>query len=59
MKSSGRDEAEGKLHEVKGNIKQIAGKVIGNRKLERKGKAEENAGKVQGKVGQIKKVLGK
>ena len=59
MKSSRQDESEGKLHEVKGNIKQIAGKVIGNRKLERKGKAEENAGKVQGKVGQIKKVLGK
>lgn len=59
MKSSSRDESEGKLHEVKGSIKEIAGKALGNRKLERKGKAENRAGKVQGKVGQIKKVLGK
>ncbi len=59
MKSSRQDEAEGKFHEAKGSVKKIAGKVIGNRKLERKGKAENLAGKVQGKVGQIKKVLGK
>ena len=27
MKSSTRDEAEGKLHQVKGKIKEIAGKL--------------------------------
>ncbi len=59
MKSSTQDEAEGKLHEVKGSIKEIAGKTTGNRKLARKGKAEKMAGKIQEKVGQVKKVLGK
>jgi uncharacterized protein YjbJ (UPF0337 family) len=59
MKSSRRDESEGKLHEVKGSIKEIAGKALGNRKLERKGKAENTAGKIQGKVGQVKRVFGK
>jgi uncharacterized protein YjbJ (UPF0337 family) len=59
MKSSTQDEAEGKLHKVKGSIKEIAGKVTGDRKLERKGKAEKATGKVQEKIGQVKKVLGK
>jgi uncharacterized protein YjbJ (UPF0337 family) len=59
MKSSTQDEAEGKLHKVKGSIKEIAGKVTGNRKLVRKGKAEKATGKVQEKVGQVKKVFGK
>jgi uncharacterized protein YjbJ (UPF0337 family) len=59
MKSSTQDEAEGKLHRVKGSIKEIAGKVTANRKLERKGKAEKIAGRVQEKIGQVKKVLGK
>ena len=59
MKSSTQDQNEGKLHKVKGSIKEIVGKAIDDRKLERKGKAEKRAGKVQEKVGQVKKVLGK
>ena len=59
MKSSAQDEAEGKLHEVNGSIKEIAGRATKNRKLERKGEAEKAAGKIQEKVGQVKKVLGK
>lgn len=59
MKSSKQDEAEGKLHRVKGSIKEIAGKVTDNPKLERKGKNENTKGKVQEKVGQVKKVFGK
>ena len=59
MKSSTKDQAEGKFHEAKGKVKEIAGKITDNPKLEGKGKAETIAGKVQGKIGQIKKVLGK
>ena len=59
MKSSIRDKAEGTFHEVKGKVKEIAGKITDNPKLEGKGKAEKIAGKVQEKVGQVKKVLGK
>ena len=58
MKSSIRDKAEGTFHEVKGNVKEIVGKITDNPKLEAKGKAERIAGKVQEKVGQVKKVLG-
>jgi len=59
MKSSTRDEAEGKWHKVKGKIKEMAGKISMNPKLEAKGKDEKRAGKAQEKVGQVKKVLGK
>jgi uncharacterized protein YjbJ (UPF0337 family) len=59
MKSSIRDKAEGALHETKGKIKEVTGKITDNPKLEAKGKAEKIAGKVQGKVGQVKKVFGK
>ena len=37
----------------------MAGKITDDPKLEAKGKAEKIAGKVQEKIGQVKKVLGK
>jgi CheY-like chemotaxis protein len=51
--------AEGKMHQVKGKIKEIAGKVIMNPDLEAEGKEESRTGKVQEKIGEIKKVVGK
>ena len=59
MKSSIKDKAEGTLHEVKGKVKEIAGKLSDNPKLEAEGTGEKIAGKVQEKIGQVKKVLGK
>ena len=59
MKSSTKDQAEGKFHKVKGRIKEIAGELSDNPKLEAEGTDEKIAGKVQEKVGQVKKVLGK
>ena len=58
MKSSTRDQAEGKFHKAKGDLKEIAGKVSMNSELEAEGKDEKIAGKVQEKIGQVKKVLG-
>lgn len=59
MKSSSRDNAEGTFHEAKGKVREMAGKLSNNPKLEAKGKAEKIAGKVQKKAGQVKKVLWK
>jgi uncharacterized protein YjbJ (UPF0337 family) len=59
MKSSIRDQTEGKFHEAKGKVKEIAGEITDNPKLEGKGKAEKIAGRVQEKIGQVEKVLGK
>ena len=59
MKSGAKDQAEGTFHELKGKVKEIAGKLSDNPKLEAEGTSEKIAGKVQKKVGQAKKVLGK
>ena len=59
MKPSTKDQVEGKFHEVKGAIKETAGKLSDNPELEGEGVGEKIAGKVQGKIGQIKKVLEK
>lgn len=59
MKSSARDDAEGKLHQAKGKVKEAVGDLVGDRDLKAEGKKENLAGKVQEKVGQVKKVIGK
>jgi len=59
MKSGTKDQAEGGFHEVKGTIKNIAGIISDNPELEAEGTDEKIAGKVQAKIGEIKKVLGK
>jgi uncharacterized protein YjbJ (UPF0337 family) len=57
MKSGNQDKAEGTWHQVKGKIKQVAGKVVGNRDLEAEGGVESKAGKLQGMIGRIKKAV--
>jgi|HubBroStandDraft_5_1064220.scaffolds.fasta_scaffold1068665_2 uncharacterized protein YjbJ (UPF0337 family) len=57
-KSSTTDKIQGDSKIVSGNIKEGVGKVVGNPNLEAKGIAEKNEGRVQKKVGEIKKVFG-
>ena len=57
MKSSTTDKIEGTVKEVKGKIKEQAGKATGDVDLQDRGTAENLAGKVQKKVGDVKKVL--
>jgi uncharacterized protein YjbJ (UPF0337 family) len=59
MKSSKRDKTEGNLHESKGKIKEVVGNAVGNSDLEADGKKEQLAGKVQKKIGELKKIVGK
>jgi uncharacterized protein YjbJ (UPF0337 family) len=59
MKSGKKDQAEGKFHRVKGEIKEIAGKLGMDSELESEGRDEKMAGRVQEKIGQVKKLLGK
>jgi len=49
-----KDRVEGSAHQAKGKVKEVAGKVFGDAKLESEGKAEKTAGKVQNAVGGIK-----
>jgi uncharacterized protein YjbJ (UPF0337 family) len=59
MKPGTQDQVEGKLHNLKGKVKEKVGELTNDPDLETEGEAEEIAGKVQEKVGQVKKVLGK
>lgn len=47
------------MRQVKGKIKEVVGKIVKNRDLEAEGKDENLDGKVQEKIGQIKKVVDK
>lgn len=49
-----KDRIEGSANQAKGAIKETAGKMTGDAKLEAEGKADKAAGKVQNAVGGLK-----
>ncbi|HLK67589.1 MAG TPA: CsbD family protein [Bryobacteraceae bacterium] len=59
MNTSNQDKVEGKLHEMKGKVKEKVGQVINDADLEAEGKSENLEGKIQKKVAQIKEVFEK
>jgi uncharacterized protein YjbJ (UPF0337 family) len=59
MTSSTKDKIKGSLREAKGKVKEESGKAIGNPNLQDRGTGEKVAGKVQKKIGDVKKVFGK
>jgi uncharacterized protein YjbJ (UPF0337 family) len=58
MKPSTENEIAGKVHEVKGAIKEKVGQLTNDPDLEDEGTGEKIGGKVQKKIGQVQKVLG-
>lgn len=59
MKPSTKDHVEGAFHQMKGKFKEIAGKLSDNPKLEAAGTYERIGGRVQEKMGHIKRDLGR
>ena len=59
VKSSTKDQIQGKLLAFKGKAKEEIGKVTNNPNLAAEGEEEQLAGKIQEKVAQIKKVYEK
>jgi uncharacterized protein YjbJ (UPF0337 family) len=49
-----KDRIEGSAEQAKGAVKQAAGKVLGDKKLETEGKTDKIAGKFQNAVGGVK-----
>jgi uncharacterized protein YjbJ (UPF0337 family) len=49
-----KDQVKGRTEQGKGKIKEVAGKAIGNKDLEQKGKIENTKGKVQAEYGDVK-----
>jgi uncharacterized protein YjbJ (UPF0337 family) len=52
-----KDRIQGSAKQAKGAIKEVAGKVTGDAKLQANGKAEKTAGKIQNAVGGVKDAL--
>jgi uncharacterized protein YjbJ (UPF0337 family) len=52
-----KDRIEGIGKQAKGSVKEAAGKVTGDAKMQGEGKAEKTAGKVQNAVGGAKDAL--
>lgn len=49
-----RDQIKGAAKDMKGSVKEAAGKATGDRQLEAKGAAEKTMGKIQKGVGDMK-----
>lgn len=58
MRSSTKDKIKGRFEEAKGKAKEKAGEATGNRDMQDRGTLEKTGGKIQRKVGDIKKVFG-
>jgi uncharacterized protein YjbJ (UPF0337 family) len=58
MKESTTDKIKGKVHEVKGAVKEKIGKATNDRDLEAEGQDENVGGKIQKTVGKVEKAAG-
>jgi uncharacterized protein YjbJ (UPF0337 family) len=52
-----KDRIQGSAEQAKGKVKEVAGKITGDAKLESEGKSEKTAGKIQNAVGGLKDTL--
>ena len=59
MKSSTKDKVTGRAEQVKGVVKEKAGKATGSTRTQDSGTVDKVKGTVRNKVGDIKKVFGK
>jgi uncharacterized protein YjbJ (UPF0337 family) len=49
-----KDQAEGRIEEAKGKVKEVVGNFVGNNNLELKGKMQKSGGKFQAAYGDLK-----
>jgi uncharacterized protein YjbJ (UPF0337 family) len=49
-----KDRVEGSAEQAKGKVKEVAGKVLGDKKTETEGKVDEVKGKAQNAAGGLK-----
>ena len=52
-----KQRVKGSAQQAKGKIKELAGKAVGNRKLQARGKAEKAGGKIRNAVGGMKDAM--
>ncbi len=49
-----KDQTHGRIAEVKGKVKEVAGKIVGDKEMELKGKLQNTGGKAQAGYGDVK-----
>lgn len=54
-----KDQVQGRAEEAQGKVKEVVGKVVGNKDLEVKGNIQKNSGAVQASVGNGKEDIEK
>ena len=54
-----KDQVKGQIRGVKGNLKEVAGRVLGDKTMENKGNIQNAAGKVQKAYGDLKEEIKK
>lgn len=54
-----KDQVKGRVTKAEGKVKEVAGKAVGNKTLEVKGKAKKAAGTAQAAYGDLKSDLKK
>jgi uncharacterized protein YjbJ (UPF0337 family) len=54
-----KDQVKGRAETAKGNVKEAAGKLVGDERLATRGQGEQAAGKVRSSVGDAKSNVGK
>jgi len=54
-----KDQVKGRIAEAEGKVKEVAGKVTGNKDLEMKGKIKNIGGKIQAGSGDLKNEIKK
>jgi uncharacterized protein YjbJ (UPF0337 family) len=52
-----KDRIKGSAQQAKGTVKEVAGKVTGDAKLESEGKADKAAGKIRNIIGGVKDTI--
>jgi len=50
-----KNQVKGRVEQAKGNVKEAAGKIVGNPDLEAEGQVDKAVGKVQATYGDVKK----
>ncbi len=53
------DQVKGRADEAQGKVKEVVGKVLGNKDLEAKGNIQKNVGSVQASLGDAKEDIKK
>ncbi|MDQ6684089.1 MAG: CsbD family protein [Pseudomonadota bacterium] len=54
-----KDQVKGRVEQAKGNVKEVAGKAVGNPNLRDEGAVDKTAGKVQAGIGDAKEKVKK